>query len=83
MLRAPHTPHGVQAVGLRQETLPQCFLIASTASRVFQQHPNIRAYPRHPRKNISAISGQKSDPNCSRLSVFICGFPLHESSAPA
>jgi hypothetical protein len=30
----------VLAVGLRQETLPQRFLIATTASKVFQQPSN-------------------------------------------
>jgi hypothetical protein len=34
------------AVGLRQKALRQRFLIATTASRVFQQPTNIRANPR-------------------------------------
>jgi hypothetical protein len=37
MLRAQHTATAVPAVGLRQEALPQCFLIATTANKVFQQ----------------------------------------------
>jgi hypothetical protein len=30
-------PEAVLAVGLRQKALPKCFLLATTASRVFQQ----------------------------------------------
>jgi hypothetical protein len=40
----------VLAVGLRQKALPQCFLIATTASRVFQQRTNISGNPRYPRE---------------------------------
>jgi hypothetical protein len=69
MLRAQHTPHGVLAVGLRQKTLPKCFLLATMASRVFQQPISdhqwlnaIRVYPRHPRENSSISDCPSSDP---------------------
>jgi hypothetical protein len=41
---------GRVAVGLRQKALQQRFLIATTASRVFQQRTNISGNPRYPRE---------------------------------
>jgi hypothetical protein len=41
MLRKQHTAKAVLAVGLRQKALPQRFLIATTASRVFPQPINV------------------------------------------
>jgi hypothetical protein len=43
VLRAQHTPHGVQAVGLRQKALLQRFLVATTAQQSFSV---ARQYPR-------------------------------------
>jgi len=37
VLRAQHTAKAVLAVGLRQKALPQRFLIATPASKVFLQ----------------------------------------------
>jgi hypothetical protein len=48
--RAAHGLRPCWLVGLRQKALPQCFLIATTASRVFQQPANISGNPRYPRK---------------------------------
>jgi hypothetical protein len=45
-------PKAVLAVGLRQKALPQCFLLATTASKVFPQPARIRD---HPRKKSGAI----------------------------
>jgi hypothetical protein len=44
VLLTQHTATAVLAVGLRQKAPQQRFLIATTASRVFQQH--IRVYLR-------------------------------------
>jgi hypothetical protein len=46
----------VLAVGLRQKALPKCFLLATTASSVFQQPVNIRDYPRYQRENDPELS---------------------------
>jgi hypothetical protein len=43
-------PEAVLAVGLRQKALQQRFLIATTASRVFQQPSNTSGNPWYPRE---------------------------------
>src|ERR1035441_2087449 len=63
VLPAQHTALAVLAVGLRQKALPQRFLIATTASKVFLQPSHIRlpfvalgakegVHPRNPRQNV-------------------------------
>jgi hypothetical protein len=42
---AQHTAEAVLAVGLRQKALPQRFLIATTAGKVFPQPVNIGVNP--------------------------------------
>jgi len=56
---AANAAHGnaVLAVGLRAETLLQRFLLATTASSVFQQPPNIRANP-------PALRSSRSEGGC-------------------